>query len=117
MPECPGLRQLGPSASNPANHNLVSTSPCPVALQRVTGDRTGVGLRGAPPRAAPRFFVRMRFVAARLASSPREVFFMTVPIGSSQTASGASVLRVGHIPAPDDAFMFYGLASGEVRIR
>jgi 1,4-dihydroxy-6-naphthoate synthase len=42
---------------------------------------------------------------------------MTVPIGSSQTASEASVLRVGHSPDPDDAFMFYGLASGEVRIR
>ena len=28
-----------------------------------------------------------------------------------------SVLRVGHSPDPDDAFMFYGLAHGHVRIR
>ncbi|MGH7726512.1 MAG: menaquinone biosynthesis family protein [Candidatus Eiseniibacteriota bacterium] len=30
---------------------------------------------------------------------------------------GGSVLRVGHSPDPDDAFMFYGLAHGKVRIR
>ena len=29
----------------------------------------------------------------------------------------APVLRVGHSPDPDDAFMFYGLAQGAVRIR
>lgn len=28
-----------------------------------------------------------------------------------------SILRVGHSPDPDDAFMFYGLAQGAVRIR
>jgi len=28
-----------------------------------------------------------------------------------------TVLRVGHSPDPDDAFMFYGLAHGHVRIR
>jgi 1,4-dihydroxy-6-naphthoate synthase len=28
-----------------------------------------------------------------------------------------TVLRVGHSPDPDDAFMFYGLAQGHVRIR
>jgi 1,4-dihydroxy-6-naphthoate synthase len=35
----------------------------------------------------------------------------------SKTASATRVLRVGHSPDPDDAFMFYGLASGAVTIR
>jgi 1,4-dihydroxy-6-naphthoate synthase len=35
----------------------------------------------------------------------------------SNTATSAPVLRVGHSPDPDDAFMFYGLAHGAVRIR
>jgi len=26
------------------------------------------------------------------------------------------VIRVGHSPDPDDAFMFYGLASGKVKL-
>ena len=26
------------------------------------------------------------------------------------------IIRVGHSPDPDDAFMFYGLASGKVKI-
>ena len=26
------------------------------------------------------------------------------------------IIRVGHSPDPDDAFMFYGLASGKVRL-
>ena len=33
------------------------------------------------------------------------------------TTTAAPVLRVGHSPDPDDAFMFYGLAHGHVRIR
>jgi 1,4-dihydroxy-6-naphthoate synthase len=33
------------------------------------------------------------------------------------TNTTSSVLRVGHSPDPDDAFMFYGLASGAVKIR
>ena len=33
------------------------------------------------------------------------------------TATDAPVLRVGHSPDPDDAFMFYGLAHGAVKIR
>lgn len=33
------------------------------------------------------------------------------------TTAGTPVLRVGHSPDPDDAFMFYGLAHGHVRIR
>ena len=33
------------------------------------------------------------------------------------TATQSPVLRVGHSPDPDDAFMFYGLAHGGVRIR
>lgn len=33
------------------------------------------------------------------------------------TLTGAKVLRVGHSPDPDDAFMFYGLAHGHVKIR
>ena len=28
----------------------------------------------------------------------------------------AKVLRVGHTPDPDDAFMFYGFASGQVAV-
>jgi 1,4-dihydroxy-6-naphthoate synthase len=31
--------------------------------------------------------------------------------------SAARVLRFGHSPDPDDAFMFYGLATGAVRVR
>jgi len=26
------------------------------------------------------------------------------------------IIRVGHSPDPDDAFMFYGLASGKVKL-
>ena len=33
------------------------------------------------------------------------------------TLTGAKILRVGHSPDPDDAFMFYGLAHGHVKIR
>jgi 1,4-dihydroxy-6-naphthoate synthase len=33
------------------------------------------------------------------------------------TIPAARVLRVGHSPDPDDAFMFYGLAHGHVKIR
>ena len=33
------------------------------------------------------------------------------------TETTTNVLRVGHSPDPDDAFMFYGLAHGHVRIR
>jgi len=36
---------------------------------------------------------------------------------SSMTTTAAPVLRVGHSPDPDDAFMFYGLAHGHVMIR
>ena len=36
---------------------------------------------------------------------------------STTTATGSPVLRVGHSPDPDDAFMFYGLAKGGVTIR
>jgi len=36
---------------------------------------------------------------------------------SPETASQARVLHVGHSPDPDDAFMFFGLAMGAVRIR
>src|SRR5207237_2435724 len=36
---------------------------------------------------------------------------------SNVTTTAAPVLRVGHSPDPDDAFMFYGLAHGHVRIR
>ena len=32
-------------------------------------------------------------------------------------AGGRRVLRVGHSPDPDDAFMFFGLAHGHVRVR
>ncbi len=39
----------------------------------------------------------------------------TTTIGS--TATDAPVLRIGHSPDPDDAFMFYGLAHGAVKIR
>lgn len=35
----------------------------------------------------------------------------------SDTAVQSPVLRVGHSPDPDDAFMFYGLAHGAVKIR
>ncbi|HET6341634.1 MAG TPA: MqnA/MqnD/SBP family protein [Gemmatimonadota bacterium] len=35
----------------------------------------------------------------------------------SKTARETRVLRVGHSPDPDDAFMFYGLAKGAVTIR
>jgi 1,4-dihydroxy-6-naphthoate synthase len=35
----------------------------------------------------------------------------------SELRSGTSVLHVGHSPDPDDAFMFYGLACGAVKIR
>jgi len=41
-----------------------------------------------------------------------EAIFMT-----DATTTAAPVLRVGHSPDPDDAFMFYGLAHGHVRIR
>ena len=33
------------------------------------------------------------------------------------TTSAAGILRFGHSPDPDDAFMFFGLARGAVRIR
>ena len=36
---------------------------------------------------------------------------------TSTTRSSARVLRFGHSPDPDDAFMFFGLATGEVTIR
>ena len=36
---------------------------------------------------------------------------------NAETASRTRVLHVGHSPDPDDAFMFYGLAVGAVRIR
>ncbi len=36
---------------------------------------------------------------------------------TGSTATDAPVLRVGHSPDPDDAFMFYGLAHGAVKIR
>lgn len=36
---------------------------------------------------------------------------------SESTATQSPVLRVGHSPDPDDAFMFYGLAKGGVKIR
>jgi 1,4-dihydroxy-6-naphthoate synthase len=35
----------------------------------------------------------------------------------TKIASDTRVLRVGHSPDPDDAFMFFGLAQGAVRIR
>ena len=35
----------------------------------------------------------------------------------STPASAARVLRFGHSPDPDDAFMFFGLARGAIRIR
>jgi 1,4-dihydroxy-6-naphthoate synthase len=35
----------------------------------------------------------------------------------STTTTGTRVLRVGHSPDPDDAFMFFGLARGAVTIR
>ena len=38
-------------------------------------------------------------------------------ITTAGTATDAPVLRVGHSPDPDDAFMFYGLAHGAVKIR
>jgi 1,4-dihydroxy-6-naphthoate synthase len=38
----------------------------------------------------------------------------TIP---GSTLTDAPVLRVGHSPDPDDAFMFYGLAHGAVKIR
>ena len=34
----------------------------------------------------------------------------------SQTESSTRTLRIGHTPDPDDAYMFYGLASGQVTI-
>jgi 1,4-dihydroxy-6-naphthoate synthase len=34
-----------------------------------------------------------------------------------ETTAQARTLRIGHSPDPDDAFMFYGLAHGAVRIR
>jgi 1,4-dihydroxy-6-naphthoate synthase len=46
-------------------------------------------------------------------ASFQEAFFMP----ESNTTTAAPVLRVGHSPDPDDAFMFYGLAHGHVRIR
>ena len=36
---------------------------------------------------------------------------------NAETASSTRILHVGHSPDPDDAFMFYGLAVGAVRIR
>jgi 1,4-dihydroxy-6-naphthoate synthase len=36
---------------------------------------------------------------------------------SSETHATSAVLRIGHSPDPDDAFMFFGLAQGAVRIR
>jgi 1,4-dihydroxy-6-naphthoate synthase len=42
---------------------------------------------------------------------------MSVPSTTTPSATSAPVLRVGHSPDPDDAFMFYGLAHGAVRIR
>ena len=36
---------------------------------------------------------------------------------TAATATDAPILRVGHSPDPDDAFMFYGLAHGAVKIR
>src|SRR5688572_31142418 len=40
---------------------------------------------------------------------------MSVP--STTATTSTPVLRVGHSPDPDDAFMFYGLAHGAVKIR
>ena len=38
-------------------------------------------------------------------------------MSDAPTTTATPVLRVGHSPDPDDAFMFYGLAHGHVRIR
>src|SRR4030095_16144245 len=38
-------------------------------------------------------------------------------MSETNTTTAAPVLRVGHSPDPDDAFMFYGLAHGHVKIR
>jgi 1,4-dihydroxy-6-naphthoate synthase len=40
-----------------------------------------------------------------------------MPASNPTITTEARVLRVGHSPDPDDAFMFYGLAHGHVRIR
>jgi 1,4-dihydroxy-6-naphthoate synthase len=58
-------------------------------------------------------FDRATRASATLASF-QEAFFMPE---SNVTTTAAPVLRVGHSPDPDDAFMFYGLAHGHVRIR
>lgn len=41
---------------------------------------------------------------------------MTLSNSISHTGSRERVIRVGHSPDPDDAFMFYGLASGKVKL-
>lgn len=41
---------------------------------------------------------------------------MTLVPESATTATRDRVIRVGHSPDPDDAFMFYGLASGKVKL-
>ena len=41
----------------------------------------------------------------------------TETTGTTKTTRGTRVLRVGHSPDPDDAFMFFGLARGAVTIR
>src|SRR3954462_1900614 len=35
---------------------------------------------------------------------------------SMQTSPETKVLRIGHTPDPDDAYMFYGFASGQVKV-
>src|SRR5688572_16719059 len=36
------------------------------------------------------------------------------PTGASALTSGKQVIRVGHSPDPDDAFMFHALANGKI---
>jgi 1,4-dihydroxy-6-naphthoate synthase len=55
-------------------------------------------------------------------SAPHDSNDSNAPIATTAAtvapaAPVAPVLRVGHSPDPDDAFMFYGLASGAVKIR
>lgn len=41
----------------------------------------------------------------------------TIASGRTTLEDGRPILRVGHSPDPDDAFMFFGLAQGAVKIR
>src|SRR5262245_28817263 len=80
------------------------------SARRADGTSDRPRLRGEPGRPVCRTLHRSVRYTASVPST--EAFFMP-----ETTATQSPVLRVGHSPDPDDAFMFYGLAKGGVKIR